>query len=286
MNKPKLADFDLKEENLLTLENENRRIDYLKKLMDKSRSSANIIGYVVGAIAGLILTIISSKYGMEINENSEVSAIAGSIIFILPISFFIVSGITSFIITSYYDKKEENLTAPSILISELNKKHKAFLTACEDYEIWQQKERAFALKISKEYWDSLDPYKFEKEIGVLFNRLGYRTIVTPKSNDGGIDVIAINENGRLAIQCKKYGGKVTVGMVRQLAGSIQVANDKYGGLFEEQQYNGILISSNGFTEPCFVEARRLKIKLLNSSQVAFLTRKIVEEHKKSNPSSI
>ncbi len=49
--------------------------------------------------------------------------------------------------------------------------------------------------------------------------MGYKVIVTPKSNDGGIDVIIEKGNIRKGIQCKRYKGKVGAPAVQQLWGA-------------------------------------------------------------------
>ena len=51
--------------------------------------------------------------------------------------------------------------------------------------------------------ESLDPDAFEALCAILWSKLGYgRTIKTPKSGDGGIDVVAISGTEGVLIQCK------------------------------------------------------------------------------------
>jgi restriction system protein len=55
---------------------------------------------------------------------------------------------------------------------------------------------------------ALAPYDFEKKTAELFTKLGFESIVTKQSGDGGIDVMAVNNGvifrGRYLIQCKRY----------------------------------------------------------------------------------
>ena len=87
--------------------------------------------------------------------------------------------------------------------------------------IEEQKRKEYERKqrLKKEYWYNLEPYKFEEQIGELCKNLGYKVIVTPKSNDGGIDVIIEKGNIRKGIQCKRYKGKVGAPAVQQLWGA-------------------------------------------------------------------
>jgi SNF2 family DNA or RNA helicase len=71
----------------------------------------------------------------------------------------------------------------------------------------------------------MDPYKFEDIVGKLFRHLGYPyTKVIGGSRDGGIDVLAQKkqkqDSKRIAVQCKRYTGKVGVKIARELAGVV------------------------------------------------------------------
>ena len=81
--------------------------------------------------------------------------------------------------------------------------------------------------------------EFEQYIADLFSRLGYKTKVTGRPSDGGIDVIAEKDGIKHYIQCKKYiTSKVGVGALRDFYGAIadHLANGK-----------GYFITTNKFT---------------------------------------
>ncbi|PIY00821.1 MAG: helicase SNF2 [Hydrogenophilales bacterium CG_4_10_14_3_um_filter_58_23] len=48
----------------------------------------------------------------------------------------------------------------------------------------------------------MEPLAFEMFCSVLWGKLGYKTVVTPSTGDGGIDVVAIKGNAGKLIQCK------------------------------------------------------------------------------------
>lgn len=53
----------------------------------------------------------------------------------------------------------------------------------------------------------MTPKEYEQYIASIFQNQGYKTLVTPYSNDWGIDVIAIKGKEKIAIQAKMYGIK-------------------------------------------------------------------------------
>lgn len=75
---------------------------------------------------------------------------------------------------------------------------------------------------------SLEWAKFEYIIGSLWQNKGYETKLTQKSADKGIDVLAVNDKERIAIQAKRYsqGNKVGNRTVRSTAGVLPRNFDK------------------------------------------------------------
>jgi SNF2 family DNA or RNA helicase/Holliday junction resolvase len=49
---------------------------------------------------------------------------------------------------------------------------------------------------------SMEPYAFEVFCSALWSKQGYKTLLTPVTGDGGVDVVAINGNRGVLIQCK------------------------------------------------------------------------------------
>lgn len=99
----------------------------------------------------------------------------------------------------------------------------------KDYERKRRKE--------KDYWYNLNPFDFEKQIGELYKSLGYKVLVTQKSNDGGIDVIIEKGNIRKGVQCKKYKSKVGRPDVQQLWG----AKDCFKLNNKKQRIDGVIM---------------------------------------------
>ena len=66
------------------------------------------------------------------------------------------------------------------------------------------------------------PENFEAIVARLFEKMGFRTRVTPRTNDRGVDVIAVKETGvsceKIAVQCKLVSSPVGRPVLQQLLG--------------------------------------------------------------------
>jgi restriction system protein len=77
----------------------------------------------------------------------------------------------------------------------------------------------------------LNPKKLEEIVASVFADLGYQSIVTSYSNDGGIDVILSGRGReRIGVQVKRYKGKVSVEQIRSFLGAL-VVNNYTKGIF-------------------------------------------------------
>ena len=70
----------------------------------------------------------------------------------------------------------------------------------------------------------LTPREFEEWTADLFSCMGYEKVtLTPQSNDKGIDVLAVKNGLKIAIQCKKFKGVVGSPDVQAFLGAMQNA---------------------------------------------------------------
>jgi len=109
-------------------------------------------------------------------------------------------------------------------------------------KIWQ----SMSLSEIREKLYEIKPSEFENLIKELMHYLGYPNVrVTGKSHDGGIDVLSTRNtpNGieRVAAQCKRYRGNVTIHAARDFFGAI--SNDK-------TIKQGFLVTTGEFTSEC------------------------------------
>jgi len=80
----------------------------------------------------------------------------------------------------------------------------------------------------------MNPYSFEKFVANLLKKMGYGDpLITPKSNDGGIDIIIKEDKlgfGNIYVQTKRYAIDKTVGRpeIQQFVGAISNTQSKKG----------------------------------------------------------
>jgi hypothetical protein len=106
-------------------------------------------------------------------------------------------------------------------------------------------------KLKREFWIALNGYEFEREVAHVFERMGYNARVTPKSGDGGIDIILEKDACRFAVQCKHHSKPVGPSPVRELMGV--VASQRFDG--------GIFVSLNGFSQTVYDEVSNSSIHI-------------------------
>ena len=54
---------------------------------------------------------------------------------------------------------------------------------------------------------TMDPFDFERHVMSFFDRAGLEAVVTPSSNDFGLDGYAAHPDGLIVVQCKRYAIK-------------------------------------------------------------------------------
>lgn len=108
---------------------------------------------------------------------------------------------------------------------------------------------------------SIHPKLFEDVTGNVFRNLGYHSIVTGYTNDGGIDIILEKDNKQIGVQVKRYKNKIEVEQIRSFAGALILAG----------HLEGIFVSTSDFRSGAFDAAKNytrkgLPIKLMNVSE--------------------
>ena len=105
------------------------------------------------------------------------------------------------------------------------------------------------------YWASLEPLRFERELGGLYQQLGYSVQLTPQSGDHGVDLV-LKKNGKTTVvQCKRQKSPASERIVRELLGSMVGAGA-------------------GFTQPAKDFARGLPVDLLSTEQIVGLAERV------------
>lgn len=103
----------------------------------------------------------------------------------------------------------------------------------------------------------MNPRKFEELVAELFKDMGYEVEVTPRSNDGGLDIRVIHKSGLgrflTLIECKRYSAenKVDVGIVRGLSGVVSAENAT----------SGLIATTSYFTKGAKSFQRRIEARM-------------------------
>jgi len=117
---------------------------------------------------------------------------------------------------------------------------------------------------------TLTPRDFELLCAYLYMKKGFEVTITPRSRDGGYDVLAekqsSREQERLYIECKRYTERVGVRIVRATLGTLLVT----------KATKAVIITSSDFTRPSKQEGKSSnRIELINCESFDADMRKFV-----------
>jgi hypothetical protein len=136
------------------------------------------------------------------------------------------------------------------------------------YEWWKEEELEKQRRLEEEkrkennrknydYWSTVNPYEFEREIALLFKKHGFNSRVTKGSGDGGIDIILKKDSEKFIVQCKRHQSKVGPSTVRDLYGAMA------GGGYNA----GYVVCPSGFSKKAFEFSKGKKITLIGLSRI-------------------
>jgi len=112
----------------------------------------------------------------------------------------------------------------------------------------------------------ISPRQFEELVASIFRNNGFSVELTPRTRDGGVDIIAVEHsaytgNSVHLIECKRYGptNKVGIGVVQRLLGTVT----------QRRATKGILVTTSSFTQDAIrvAEETRHTITLNNYNSI-------------------
>ena len=109
------------------------------------------------------------------------------------------------------------------------------------------------LRKEQQYWYNLDPFEFEEEVAYWFTQQGYKSSVTSKTGDGGIDVIIKKGDYIGYVQCKRYTNSKV---------DRPTLNALYGVVCADGATQGIIVSLEGVTNEAKEFAKRTNIRIV------------------------
>lgn len=191
-----LSDYGLTEE----------QYDYYSVNSDSSDS--NSIFLFLSSIVWLSILILLC---IEMGWPEDVSIVANAILlcifgfgslfatfFITSVGIAIWNGIHEFY-RNYTDKNYRN--------------YKEYRSDIAKYNNWWRKTQIA-------YWRGMDGIRFEREIALLYSKLGYKATLTSHSNDQGVDIFLKKEQQNIIVQCKAHNKKIGPAVVRELYGTL------------------------------------------------------------------
>ncbi|MGW7281153.1 restriction endonuclease [Streptomyces sp. NPDC054844] len=111
---------------------------------------------------------------------------------------------------------------------------------------------------------AMDPIAFESLVANLFRAMGMQAVTTQRSNDGGVDVDALDptpiRGGKIVVQVKRYRNTVPPTAVRDLYGTVQdVGANK-----------GVLVTTSGFGPGSHTFANGKPLELIPGAELVDL----------------
>ncbi|MCF3130231.1 restriction endonuclease [Streptomyces olivochromogenes] len=110
----------------------------------------------------------------------------------------------------------------------------------------------------------MDPIAFENLVADLFRAMGMQAVTTQRSNDGGVDVDALDptpiRGGKIVVQVKRYRNTVPPTAVRDLYGTVQDAGAN----------KGVLVTTSGFGPGSRTFANGKPLELISGTELVDL----------------
>jgi hypothetical protein len=223
MEPPKMSDFGLTQEDIIQNKNEHEYYEKVKKENYKNQeeefSHKSHLYTFLGFASFVLLFIFMESCSDDSGGKGWLLFLTGATAVIL-----ILCGI------HYFTAKPTEINKSEYIDQTIQQR-------IDEYERVKSEYNAYLLKVQEDFWKNLNGYEFEDEVGELYKKMGYIVKVTPKSGDGGIDLILRKDNQKIGVQCKHHSKPVGPNDVRAFIGVLLTQNYD----------SGIFISLNGFT---------------------------------------
>ena len=111
---------------------------------------------------------------------------------------------------------------------------------------------------------AMDPFAFESHVMSFFEKAGLYAVVTPKTNDFGMDGYAAHSNGLIVVQCKRYATDNKVGRpaLQQFASVIR----------DQEAWRGYLVTTSSFSLDAITYADATSIVLVDMTELVRWTK--------------
>lgn len=147
-------------------------------------------------------------------------------------------------------------------------KHK-YQKACHMTVIQQSQDKAAS--IVKLYADN--PTGFEQFCAELFVQMGFSASVTPKTNDGGYDILLHDDQGSTIVECKCYSLTHKVGRpaIQKLVGANRIVMAR----------SMCFVTTSSFSDAAVVYAKQVGVRLIDGIELSSILSRINSEKQHS-----
>jgi HJR/Mrr/RecB family endonuclease len=127
---------------------------------------------------------------------------------------------------------------------------------------------AFEKQLCIEDADSLEPLYFEALIAALYRKRGFRSVkLTPVSGDGGVDVVAKDNNQGELIQVKHCASDTCL-LGWDAVKEIVAGERLYAFQFPGVQFRKIALTNREFNSNAYTQAEILGVELISRNKLA------------------
>lgn len=235
--------------------------------MDNGRKGALITAFV------LLITFSAIPIGLGFILRNYIQIESLSYWIILMSLYILIVGF-KFYKSGLRDFNESKWKAERLKVIDIERKQK-------NEEQWQRekveekerqnreaiirKEREKLMKKVNFIFD-LTPREFENEIAAIYSKMGYDVKITTFTNDKGVDVIAIKEKVKFAVQCKRLQKDKVI--------SRPELQKLYGGMASVKARRGIFVATCKFSVPALEFAKNNRIECIDLEQLVEIINKI------------
>ncbi len=96
--------------------------------------------------------------------------------------------------------------------------------------------------------DHMQGVFFEKFTAAFYQKLGYNILLTPASNDKGVDVLAFSEQQNLLIQCKRSNSPINIKAIQEVVGAKAYYTTQYGKSFDLVLFTNNILNANAIEQ--------------------------------------
>lgn len=143
-------------------------------------------------------------------------------------------------------------------IQAISSARDALSTKLEEYEFGKTARHSLSVAdLIQRFKDH--PTDFEKYVAEIFRRLGYETQVTPRTNDGGIDIRMQKDGISYCVEVKLYADVNTVGR--------EQIQKLYAAQIDSRIDRSIFVTTSSYTQPAIDFAYRNGIALIDGARL-------------------